>query len=583
MHHSLSPEISESYEPKAHNGTTLRYWLESNIIHTATFIMAHQVVFPIVAAVLIILGAIMLIHTNQFNYGEKVGKTLNDVFNNNGEEKKLEVITNICVISALSFWITLYIFIMDAIGLGIAKNNGGELRNYSLDNNTYGFEIRSNPLRTLYSLSAFMLAQSGLITLLMIIYFTIFMIFLFVPQCDCQCASKCGECQRCQCASKCDEVKKYMRKALPFTYLYFPIFPLMNISFHFTHILIGFIHNPFHATSVAIFYGGVVIIIFLTSMITSYLYKLYFWKQVKQRYSVIILTIIHFILVFFCMGFAAFMATLYFLIPINHAFDEAPDRLRTIFDTLIVAFTGAIAYFLFQEKRKEKEKREAEEQRGERQLQTLKDILGQVQQQQQGNEGNGQQQQEDQQDQQQQEDQQDQQQQGNEQPQTLREILGQVQQQGDQQLQTLTDILGQVQQQGDQQLQTLTDILGQVQQQGNQTTLREILGQIKEAEEQRGEKQLKILRETQELQQLKILKEMLTGIQSQEEKQILRQVFENIPAPLTVPTEDNEDGTDHIIRILQLHSHENPDQNAKASRLQLLLMMNKLKQQRETT
>ena len=279
------------FEPKAHSGTTLRYWLESNVVHTTTFMMAHQVVFPIVAAVLIILGAIMLIHTKPFNYGEEVGTTLDKevIANNNNKEvikKIFEVITNVCVISALSFWITLYIFIMDAIGLGIANSNDNwELRDYSLDKSAYGFEIESNPLRTLYSLSAFMLAQSGLITLLMIIYFFIFMIFLFVAQCDYQCTSN-----------------KIESKALPFTYLYFPIFPLMNISSHFTHIIIGFIHNPFHATSVGIFYAGVVIMIFLTSMITSYLYKLYFWKQVEQRYSVIILTIIHFILVFFLYG-----------------------------------------------------------------------------------------------------------------------------------------------------------------------------------------------------------------------------------------------------------------------------------------
>ena len=98
-----------------------------------------------------------------------------------------------------------------------------------------------------------------------------------------------------------------------------------------------------------------------------------------------ILTIIYFVVIFICIGVAVFIAVPYFLIPINHAFDDAPERLKTIYDTLIVAFTSAIAYFLFQEKRRRKIKRKAEERRQEEQLQVLKDLLEQGRQRQNGN------------------------------------------------------------------------------------------------------------------------------------------------------------------------------------------------------
>ena len=368
MEHSLSPEISGLYEPRAESGATLRKWHDDNE-HTTKFIMAHQVVFPLLAALLIILSATVLICVEPFSYGNKVDYILNAEIDDSEEsiEKTWETITSISVISVLSFWITLYISIMDAIGLVIAisDTNTKELRmDYSLDESVYSFNT-TPPLKISYSLTVWMMVQSLAVFISLIVWIVVMKVVA---------RSVVRIVERIIGINLVYDNGSYLPS---FTYLYLPVFLLVNILIHFTHILIGFIHNPFHATSVGIFYVGVVIMILLILKVISYLYKLWVFSKHHRRPQChcMILTVIYSVVIPVCMGFAIFMAALYILIPINHAFDDAPDRLRTIYDTLIVAFTGAIAYFLFQEKRREKEKREAELQRGNEQLQILKEIL----------------------------------------------------------------------------------------------------------------------------------------------------------------------------------------------------------------
>jgi len=143
---------------------------------------------------------------------------------------------------------------------------------------------------------------------------------------------------------------------------FFLFFPITTLAVHFTHIVIGFIQNPAHATSAGLFYS----IVFLASVV---LYKIISsvyltCLKLKEKDSEfkkfwiheVIFTTIFTILLLVMAGLFAFIASLYFLLPINRAVDIAPTVLNGFVSSVTLIFAGYIAYH-FASKGKEKKSR----------------------------------------------------------------------------------------------------------------------------------------------------------------------------------------------------------------------------------
>ena len=136
--------------------------------------------------------------------------------------------------------------------------------------------------------------------------------------------------------------------------------PITTLVVHFTHIVIGFIHNEYHATSVGFFYGAVVILHIIMFKILTHLY----YSIIQDDYDdknkdqtggltcsfVVIYCVSSIVLVLL----VAFVAALYFLLPINNAFEDAPNRLHTFVSTLVLVFAAYIIFLLHKINKDEK-------------------------------------------------------------------------------------------------------------------------------------------------------------------------------------------------------------------------------------
>jgi len=138
---------------------------------------------------------------------------------------------------------------------------------------------------------------------------------------------------------------------------FFLSFPITTIAVHFTHIVIGFIQNPVHATSVGLFYSIVVLAsVVLYKIISSVYLSCIEGKNIYESnflvYEITFVTIISHILIVM-VGLFGYVGSLYFLLPINRAVDIAPTVLNGFVSSVTLIYAGYIAYY-FTRKRKEK-------------------------------------------------------------------------------------------------------------------------------------------------------------------------------------------------------------------------------------
>ena len=150
--------------------------------------------------------------------------------------------------------------------------------------------------------------------------------------------------------------------------------PCTNLVIHANHIIFAFIHNQEHALSVGLFYG--IILWMNVSIIRSsgnWFYKIDFYrdekpwkrlyckgdqekkvdKNVAEKRESITIVISFFIISVVVWGLFAYIAAIYVLIPINNAFDQAPARVRLIYDSFLVGFAALFTYkFILKRKNK---------------------------------------------------------------------------------------------------------------------------------------------------------------------------------------------------------------------------------------
>ncbi len=127
--------------------------------------------------------------------------------------------------------------------------------------------------------------------------------------------------------------------------MFFLLLPITTVAVHGNHILIGFIHTPYHATGIGTLYG--IIIVTCIALILHLRHsspcsngdgfnKVKYFGLLSLSVLVIAGTVLSF----------AFIIALYFLLPINTAIDEAPNRLTAIYQGLVVVFAGFITYWI---------------------------------------------------------------------------------------------------------------------------------------------------------------------------------------------------------------------------------------------
>ncbi len=321
MEHSISPKIKDTYDPKAENNYTLQKWHESQHIEVTGYLIAYQILFPL----FVLVGSLFVIQYFLYAKTHLFGEKINALAKSNSDEG-FEMRANLYIITSMSIMSSVY-----AIAMSIAACNEGNnienefkiwFKNWKGDSDKIHFGI-------LFSISIVILVEN------------IFLLALF---------------------SISMAIKLY-RSFSWHLHIFFLLLPIITVAIHGNHILIGFIHTPYHANGIGTSYG--IITITCIAVLKMAHHNLLNdngnttrtgekqhllenndgqYKFKKSKYCLglflsvagIVVTVLIF----------AFVIALYFLLPINVAIDEAPNRLTTIYQGLVVVFAGFITYWI---------------------------------------------------------------------------------------------------------------------------------------------------------------------------------------------------------------------------------------------
>ena len=121
---------------------------------------------------------------------------------------------------------------------------------------------------------------------------------------------------------------------------------VMSLSFHFQDILIAWSTAPFYASKIALFYGIVIFVHFMSSkyayIMSSELAELCCKKKTLKCAKIVIIIITS----IFVIGTIATVATFIVHFPTNNFIEESVTALTTIYNGAIILFGGLLAYKL---------------------------------------------------------------------------------------------------------------------------------------------------------------------------------------------------------------------------------------------
>ncbi len=340
----LSP-ITDSYSAKGENLMTLKMFHRGENMaivqgqHFTNYGFAFQVVFPIVVMFFLSLLSHHLVENDSKGFFKKLRNVLEQPNGNANQEDdnihdmdSIKVSTRnmyivILVICSVTF--VVYVIVLDIVAIIDRNTKVSSEIFFKLNQNESKYGDVSLAFELEYSIPLLMLAYDLLIFAAMVVGMI---------------------CKRCG-----------VRKG---KWYHIGIAPASCIVVHSYHILIGFIQSPHHAASIFIFYAVTVFIFYVTFKAAYYnlfemrqrfkinnrkMIKFWTWECCCPEYTLpypVVLTIMSLISLFLS-GFMVFVVGLFVIIPINMAIDNAPARLFSINQTVLVFIGAAITYKLY--------------------------------------------------------------------------------------------------------------------------------------------------------------------------------------------------------------------------------------------
>ena len=361
MKRTLNPAIDDNYQAKAQSAKTILEY-HSNVKKASRILMSAQVVYPVLT---FIVAAVVV--TYYYFFGdEREGIAYQ-------KRMKPEKIAKLMVILILSTIFSLFTF-------GMSIQAVREEQHY-LDDNVkmwYKDTDTTAQIRSLYWVPITMVIENAFIIFL---FFTLIITIALIA---CRHSGKPQTCGNfCQSHCLCDPPTHNSRNLWVGLCVYSIVFPLTNVAIHANHIIIAFIHNKEHAISMTIVYG---ILIFINRQVIVLCTKEWFGEEIelitkgpekfiaggvncgncndnRKRvcnlflFYLLMLAVTAVINLFF-----VYVATIFVIVPINDAIDEAPARLQSIYSTSLIAALIGISYFLFFKKSEPREVKITKEQ-----------------------------------------------------------------------------------------------------------------------------------------------------------------------------------------------------------------------------
>ncbi len=103
MEHSISPIITDTYNPKADNIYTLMKWHENQTIVVTEYFLADQSLFPLFILISSLLAILYFLYAKPHPFGERI-----NTLANSKKEKGFEMRANLYIVTSMSIMFSVY-------------------------------------------------------------------------------------------------------------------------------------------------------------------------------------------------------------------------------------------------------------------------------------------------------------------------------------------------------------------------------------------------------------------------------------------------------------------------------------------
>lgn len=314
MDFSINPEISNDYDSKAESASTIYKWNNNNK-EISQYLVSWKIMAPLFALIAMLVGISYFLFAKPHPHHDKVKESTKDK-----SERGWVIRTNMYIVMALSLVFTVYVLSMDVAALSNKIV-------YEAFKEWYRKNGSGNPLDELYNL----VTAVSVVDFATLAASSILLLFMAIRNC-CYCKKgndTKGKCHLCV-------------TAMPW---YFLTFPAVHLAAHSNQVLIGFIHTPYHATAVGILYGIILVTcVILLNFISQLMHAIKFEMNHRNE-CLCLVPLFSSVLIVIVLIFAYFIA-IYFLLPINKAFDDAPNRILAVYQGIIVVFAAFLTYWV---------------------------------------------------------------------------------------------------------------------------------------------------------------------------------------------------------------------------------------------
>lgn len=157
------------------------------------------------------------------------------------------------------------------------------------------------------------------------------------------------------CADNCKwkwKYKEHCQKVITLGMIWCVGSIVLSLSYHFQYVLVAWTTTPFYASKIALFYGMVILILFITFKyvynFSTELLKKCCCDQHRVPASTNITNIIFLLIAaIFVIGTIVTITIFFIYFPTNHSIEQSVTALTTIYNGAIVLFGGLLAYKLF--------------------------------------------------------------------------------------------------------------------------------------------------------------------------------------------------------------------------------------------
>ena len=381
---TIAAPISGDYNAKGESLETLIKFQNGSYIeggkHLSYYTFAFHIVFPLLGVLLVANLLHHFMENNELILLRSDNSTVKDI-HDLGELKISTVNMTVYISVTCCFLFVLFVITLDCIGVN--------KRVFFVQEEIYYSEGKSGnesilTLMLEFSVPAVMLAEDLLVLILMsLMCWRKMCTKSFTTDkklCDAICCSR----QWCKWSSGSN--KKWYNIIMG---------PISCLLIHSYHIMVGFIHTPHHATSMLVFYALMIVTFILTLKAAYYnLFKLYQWHQKQSTCNCVCRALFcccpvvimedegqgtddkdtpndfvhrlfcrtkasqHFCTLLLIFGvsiltglFFVYITFLFILVPINHVIDEAPARILSIKQTVVILFGAAITYKIYEDRK----------------------------------------------------------------------------------------------------------------------------------------------------------------------------------------------------------------------------------------